>query len=67
MVPTKVHRYWKEIGLHTHIVHSNIDQFQNWFDVSMLDPSMSDEKRKLQIAERNTCRHTKRKHMEMQY
>jgi hypothetical protein len=33
----------------------------------MLDPSMSDEKRKLQIAERNTCRHTKRKHMEMQY
>jgi hypothetical protein len=26
----------------------------------MLDPSMSDEERKLQIAQRNTCRHTKR-------
>jgi hypothetical protein len=25
----------------------------------MLDPSMSDEERKLHIAQRNTCRHTK--------
>jgi hypothetical protein len=33
----------------------------------MLDPLMSDEERKLQIAQRNTCRHTKIKHIEMQY
>ncbi len=60
IVPIKVHWYWKDFGLHTHIVHSNINQFENWFEVSMLDPSMSDEERKLQKAQRNTCRHTKR-------
>jgi hypothetical protein len=48
-------------------VHSNIDQFQNWFEASMLDPSMNDEEKKLQTTQKNTCRHKKKKHMEMKY
>jgi hypothetical protein len=60
VVSTRVHWYWREIGLHTHIMHSNINRFKNWFEASMLDPSMNDEEWKLQIAQRSTCRHTKR-------
>jgi hypothetical protein len=32
----------------------------NWFEASMLDPSMNDEEKKIQITQRNTCRHIKR-------